>query len=200
MHETDKEGKLAAWNSAVKWGYRCMAINTEFTQLVEKGDKEADAVSKAMKVEDVPCIYWAASALGKWAKLTGFTTLLKHKDTVKSYIETVERLDPNYSYAAPDRYWGAYYAIAPSFAGGDLDKSEKHFKKSILAAPGYLATKVLYAQYYATKRQDSALFETLLNEVISADATAIPELTPENKAEQAKARKLLETKANYFAQ
>ena len=108
--------------------------------------------------------------------------------------------DPNYSYAAPDRYWGAYYAIAPSFAGGDLDKSEKHFKKSILAAPGYLATKVLYAQYYATKRQDSALFETLLNEVISADATAIPELTPENKAEQAKARKLLETKANYFAQ
>ena len=200
VHETTKEGKLAAWNTAVKWGARCMAINAEFTQILEKGgETEATATAKAMKVEDVPCIYWTASALGKWAKLTGFTTLLKHKDTVKSYIETVQRLDPDFSYNAPDRYFGAYYSIAPSFAGGDLGKSKKHFDISIAGSPGYLATKVLYAQYYATKMQDAELFETLLNEVITADPAAIVEITPENKAEQVKAQHLLDTKADYFA-
>jgi len=177
-----------------------MAINANFAQLMDKGgETEATAASKAMAKEDVPCLYWTASALGKWAKLTGFTTLLKHKDTVKSYIETVERLDATFSYAAPDRYWGAYYAIAPSFAGGDLTKSKTHFDKSIEAAPAYLATKVLYAQYYATKMQDAALYEKLLNEVIEADANIEPAIAPENSAEQGKAKKLLENKADHFA-
>ena len=137
-----------------------------------------------MGVEDAGCLYWTASALGKWAKLTGFTTLLKHKDTVKSYISTVQTLDNDFSYHAPDRYFGAYYAIAPSFAGGDLAKSKEHFDKSIAGSPGYLATKVLYAQYYATKMQDSQLYEKLLNEVISSDPEADPAIGPENKAEK----------------
>jgi len=199
VHETTKEGELAKWDAAVKMGARCMAINAEFTQLLEKGgETEASAAAKSMTVDDAGCLYWTASALGKWAKLTGFTTLLKHKDTVKSYIETVQKLDSDFLYHAPDRYFGAYYAIAPSFAGGDLAKSKTHFDASIAGSPGYLATKVLYAAHYATKQQDAALYERLLNEVIASDPAAIPELTPENTAEQAKAQKLLESKSDYF--
>ena len=201
VHETSDEGKLAAWDTAVKMGKRCMAINAEFTQLLEKGgETEASAAAKAMTVDDAGCLYWTASALGKWAKLTGFTTLLKHKDTVKAYITKVQDMDSDYSFHAPDRYFGAYYAIAPSFAGGDLTKSKEHFDKSIAGSPGYLATKVLYAKHYATKMQDGNLFEKLLNEVIAADPAAIAEITPENKAEQIKAQNLLETKGDYFAQ
>jgi len=201
IHESTKEAKLSAWNTAVKSGARCMAINANFAQLMDKGgETEATAASKAMAKEDVPCLYWTASALGKWAKLTGFTTLLKHKDTVKSYITTVQNLDDDFLFFAPDRYFGAYYAIAPSFAGGDLDKSKEHFDKSIAGAPEYLATKVLCAQYYATKRQDSALYVKLLEEVLAADANAVLELAPENKAEQVKAQKLLDTKSDHFAE
>ena len=201
VHESTDEGKLAAWDTAVKMGKRCMAINTEFTQLLDKGgETEASAAAKAMTIDDAGCLYWTASALGKWAKLTGFTTLLKHKDTVKAYISKVQSLDADYSYHAPDRYFGAYYAIAPSFAGGDLTKSKEHFDKSIAGTPSYLATKVLYAKHYATKMQDGNLYEQLLNEVIAADPEAIPAIGPENKAEQAKAQKLLETKGDYFAE
>ncbi len=194
-----KDAKLAAWDTAVQWGARCMAVNTEFTGLLEKGNEKESTAIRAMGKEDVPCLYWTASALGKWAKLTGFTTLLKHKDTVKAYITKVDEIDNSFYYAAPDRYWGAYYAIAPSFAGGDLNKSKVHFIKSIEAAPGYLATKVLYAQYYATKMQDKSLFDQMLSEVLNADAEAIAELAPENRAEQVKAKKLLDTKSDYFA-
>jgi hypothetical protein len=195
----DKDAKLAAWDTAVQWGSRCMAINADFTALLEKGNEKESTAIRAMSKEDVPCLYWTASALGKWAKLTGFTTLLKHKDTVKAYITKVDELDHSYNFAAPDRYWGAYYAIAPSFAGGDLNKSKIHFDKSIEAAPEYLATRVLYAQYFATKQQDKALFDRLLNEVLAADASVVTELAPENRAEQVKAKNLLDTKSDYFA-
>jgi hypothetical protein len=58
---------------------------------------------------------------------------------------------------------------------------------------------VLYAQYYAIKTQDDNLFEKLLNEVIAADPMADASIGPENKAEQAKAQHLLNTKADHFA-
>ena len=196
---SEDEAKLEAWNTAVEWGGRCMAVNSEFTDLLQKGDESERTAIRAMKVEDVGCLYWTASALGKWAKLHGFGTLLKHKDTVKAYITRVGELDGAYFYAGPDRYWGAYYAVAPSFAGGDLTVSVKHFDKSIEAQPGYLGTKVLKASLYATKMQDQAMFDQLLDEVLAADADAIPELGPENRAEQNKAKNLKAKKSDFFA-
>ena len=193
------EEKLSAWDTAVKWGGRCMATNAEFTELLQKGNETERTAVRVMKAEDAGCLYWTASALGKWAKIKGFATLLKHKDTVKTYIAKVEEVDSDFYYAGPDRYFGAYYSVAPSFAGGDLDKSQVRFDKSIEAQPGYLGTKVLKAQYYATKRQDSALFDKLIEDVLAADPDAIPEIGPENRAEQAKAKNLKAKKSDFFA-
>lgn len=193
------EEKLAAWDTAVQWGGRCMAINAEFTALMAKGNETERTAIRVMQKEDAGCLYWAASALGKWAKLKGFSTLLKHKDTAKAYIARVEELDENYFYAGPDRYFGAVYAVAPSFAGGDMDKAVVRFDESIELQPGYLGTKVLKAEYYATKKQDAELFAKLLDEVLAADPDAIPELGPENRAEQAKAKKLKANQSDFFA-
>lgn len=198
--KTDKpEEKLEAWDKAVQWGGRCMAVNKDFSNLMSQGNETERTAIRVMKVEDAGCLYWAASALGKWAKLKGFATLLKHKDTAKAYITKVEELDANYFYAGPDRYFGAVYAVAPSFAGGDLDKAEIRFDQSIEKQPGYLGTKVLKAAYYATKRQDEALFDKLLDEVLAADPDAIAELGPENRAEQEKAKVLKAQKSDFFA-
>jgi hypothetical protein len=193
------EEKLAAWDTAVQWGGRCMAVNSEFAELMKKGDETERTAIRVMQEDDAGCLYWAASALGKWAKLKGFSTLLKHKDTAKAYIARVEELDENYFYAGPDRYFGAVYAVAPSFAGGDLSKAVVRFDESIELQPGYLGTKVLKAEYYATKMQDAELFEALLDEVIAADPEAIPELGPENRAEQLKAKNLKAMKSDFFA-
>ena len=51
-----------------------------------------------------------------------------------------------------------------------------------------------------TAERKLAKYEQLLNEVMAADPEAIPAIGPENKAEQAKAEKLLETKGDYFAE
>src|SRR5690606_2489359 len=136
--------------------------------------------------KEVPAIYWSAAALGKWAKAAGIATQLKHKTRIKAQIERVEKLSPDFFYGAPSRFWGAYYAVAPSFAGGDLNKSKTHFDKSIKLAPEYLGTKVLMAEVYYTKKGDKKAFEAMLREVLSSKADQHPELGPENMLEKKK--------------
>lgn len=179
-----------AYNKSIEYGERCMALDPAFKAKVAGGTKP-DEAAKSLSKDYAGCIYWAAAALGKWATLKGFATRVANKDRIKNWVDTVTALDPNYFYGAPDRYWGAYYAILPGFMGKDLNKSEEHFKKSLAIAPNYFGTKVLMAERLATERTDRALYKQLLEEVINADPNVQPEIAPENKVEQVKAKELL---------
>ncbi len=103
----------------------------------------------------------------------------------------VKSLDEGYFYAAPWRYFGSFEALTAGIAGGSLEKSEEAYRKSVELAPNYLGTKVLWADYLCTKKQDKELFKKLLDEVIAADANIDPDIAPENGIEQKKAKKLL---------
>lgn len=198
-HETEKEVKLAAWATAIDWGKRCLAINSEFRGLLEKGDEDEASAARALKVEDVPCVYWTSSSLGKWAKMTGLTTTLKHLPTVKAYMTRVGELDGSFYYNGPDRYWGAYYAAIPSFAGQDLNKSKEYFDKALAAHPQFFGTHVLLAQEWAVRKQDKETFTKELQWVIDGQASSIPEVQPEMEAEQRKAKDAMGKMADFFA-
>lgn len=199
-HKTEDADKLAAWDTSITWGKRCLAINKDFTALLEKGDEDEASAVRALTVEDVPCLYWTSSALGKWAKLSGLGKTLKNLPTVKAYMTRVGELDPDYFYSGPDRYWGAYYSVIPSFAGRDLDLSRQHLDKAIAANPEYLGTQVILADYWATKAQDKETFVSTLEKVVAADPDAIADISAENRSEQAKARDLLARKDEFFAE
>ncbi len=193
----DKATKIEQYLKAIEWGKRCMAINKDFAERVNNGEKEADAVS-ALTKEDIPCTYWTASALGKWAKASGIAKSLRHIGTVKAYIGKVEELEPTYYHHGPWRYWGAYYSVLPSFAGRDLDKSAEYFEKTMAASPNYLGSYVLRAENLAVANQDVKQFDADLERVLSFNLDDMPELKPENGREQAKARKLKEERADLF--
>lgn len=197
-YETDKDAKVDAWGKAIHWGARCLAINKDFVSMLDQGDDEATAAEKAAVKDDVPCLYWTSSALGKWGKIQGLAKTLGHIGTVKAYMGKAQELDPTFWHYGPDRYWGAYYAAIPSFAGQDLDKSRTHFDTSIASAPDYLGTKVLLAEYWAVKVQDRAVFDESLKAVLAADPTKLPDAIAENKAEQAKAQALLDNADDLF--
>jgi hypothetical protein len=199
MHNTEKDAQLAAWDTAITWGKKCIALNKDFTGLLDKGDEDEATAARVATREDVPCFYWTATALGKWAKLSGIGKTLNNLPTVKAWMSRVMELEPGYFYAGPDRYFGAYYAAIPSFAGQDLNKSKEHFEKSIAAHPNYLATQVLMAENWAVKSQDKKSFEDLLNKVIASDPNAVPDIVAENTAEVAKAKALLARKDEFFA-
>lgn len=197
LRHDDKE-YLKVMDLGVKWGERAMvAASSEFEAKMRGGTKYPEAV-KVMPKEGVPAMYWYASSLGKWAKKKGFAVLLGQKDNVKATMDRALELDPEFFYGGPHRYFGAYYAIAPGFAGGDLEKSQVHFKKSLEISPDYIGTKVLWAENLSVKQQDEETFDRLLAEVLAAPDNAIPELTPEIMVEKQKAKELMAQKNDLF--
>jgi tetratricopeptide (TPR) repeat protein len=139
----------------------------------------------------VGLIYWRSSALGRWARRDGFATVLAYKDEIRASMTRCLELDREYFFGGPDRYFGAFFAVAPTYAGGDLERSRQHFDYSISRYPGYFGTHVLYAVEYAVKTQDRALFTRELQWVIDNDPNMLPDVAPENVVEQRKAREAL---------
>jgi hypothetical protein len=162
------------------------------------GDTEFGDAIEVLGKEAVPLLYWYDVNLGKWAKFKGITTTLKYKDTIFKIMTRVSKLDDQYFHGAADRYWGAYYAVAPSFAGGDIEKSRTHFDASVKKAPTYLGTHVLIAELYATKAQDRALFDKELKFVLDSPVDTLPDLIPEQQIEKKKAERLLKNADELF--
>ena len=166
-----------------------LALSADFEHKRATGVAIEVAV-KSLGREAVPLMYWYATNLGRWGNAQSFTTVLKYKNRIYEMISHVLSLDPNYFYGAPDRYFGAFFAIAPPFAGGDLTKSNEHFQASQKIAPNYLGTYNLIAEFYAPKAQDAALFDRSIQFVLDAPVDVIPELAPEAAIEKKKAERL----------
>jgi hypothetical protein len=194
------DARLAAWDTSVSWGKKCVAINRDFTAMLEKGDETEQTAIKVLGKADAPCLYWTSTALGKWAKMQGLSTTLKHLGTVEAYMTRVTELDPSYFFWGPDRYWGAYWSLIPTFKGRDLNKSKAHFAKSQEGAAHYLATQVLIAEAYAVTAQDKALFKQTLEKVVAADVGSDPDCIAENIAAKKTAEKLLAQADEFFAE
>ncbi|MEM6533939.1 MAG: TRAP transporter TatT component family protein [Myxococcota bacterium] len=190
MRLAGEEGMLEILEKGVAYGERAMMANSPaFAERVRAGEDVEDAVGSLEKPA-MGAVYWYAANLGKFAAEKGFTTQLFYKDRIFAVMNRVKELDQEFFYAASDRYLGAFYAKAPAFAGGDMDLSKQHFDTSTSKYPEYLGTKVLVAEYWAAKQDDKELFLKMLDEVLAADPTAVPELVAENKIEQEKARQL----------
>jgi tetratricopeptide (TPR) repeat protein len=174
-----------------------VALFPAFGAKMRDGAKIEEAAAELDK-SGVPLLYWRASSLGKWASAKGFATLLSHKDEIKQTMQVCLDKDAAYFYAGPDRYFGVFYARAPSFAGGDLVKSKEHFEKSLAAHPNYFGTHTLMAADLAVKSQDRKMFDEHLDYVINGDPNSIPELGPENRIEQKKAALLKKQGSELF--
>ena len=198
-HESEIEAKRSAWDKAFTFGDKCLSINPAYAAAIaNKESREAAAVH--LTKEDVPCTYWTASALGKWAKAGGLAVTLKHIGTAEEFMKKIEEHEPTYFYGAVNRYWGALYAGKPSFAGQDLERSQAEFEKSMDISADYLGTRILYADYWATKNQDQiAVFDEMVQYVMQVDLDALdPALRPENEAEKRKAEALWAQRADLF--
>jgi tetratricopeptide (TPR) repeat protein len=196
---TDKEVQIERWGKAIEYGTQCLALNDAFRTSIEGGAKEKDAVVSAT-AEDVPCLYWTASSLGKWGRAMGIARTLKHLPTVKAYMSRIEELEPTYYNNGPARYWGAYYAALPSFAGQDYALSAEYFEKSIAGSPHYLPTRVLRAADHSVPLGDVKQFDADLLYVLAANPNERPDadVMPENVRDQQKARDLFARRGELF--
>ena len=190
-HLDNMDEKKKNWETGITWGEKAMAANPEFKKrVIDNGEKIADVLQYLDKGQ-IEAIYWTAVNLGKWGKNSGIATVLKYKAQIKNMINRVGELDKNFFYGAFDRYWGAYYAVAPGFAGGDMDKSIKSFNNAVKTEKNYLGNYVLIADYWAKKKGDKDMFVKNLNKVLKMNPNKVKAIAPENRIEQRKAKKLL---------
>lgn len=191
----DAEAYLDYMNRAVWWGERALiAASPEFAEKMRNKGKYHEVIG-VVGIEGLPAMYWYATALGKWARASGFSVLLGQKDNIKATMERALQLDETFYHGGPHRYFGAFYAVAPGFAGGDPVKAQEHYDKALEIAPYFIGTKVLMAENLATKLDDEAMYDRLLEEVLASDLSDVPpEILPEMKVEQVKAREMQKQK------
>ena len=171
------------------------AENPAIEQRLATGVDLKDAVALADR-DGAGLLYWYATNLGKWATDQSLDVMVTVQDRSFAVMSKVLELDAAYFYGAADRYFGAYFAIAPSFAGGDLDQAWSHFQASLKHAPDYLATYNMIAEFYAPKKRDAALFDAMIQKVRDTPVDAIPELAFEAALEKKKAELLVQRKAS----
>ncbi len=189
--DAQEEARKATHEEGIRAAERALvAMSPAFAERMASGDRIEQAI-EVLDASAVPALYWRSSNLGRWASLESFATLLSYKDEVRAVMQFCLDNDPEYWYQAPDRYFGIFFARAPSFSGGDMTKSMEHFQLSIEAAPNYLSTHTLLAEEWAIKEADRALFEQELNYVLNTDPNIIPEIAAENACEQRKAKILM---------
>lgn len=209
LRNADKELYLATFEKGVSYGERALAAaNPKFKEHVVAGGKVEDGMQYLTGAAvEVEAAYWYAASLGKWARAKGFAVTLGNKDRIRAVMTRVLELDTEatfgkqgFFHGAVDRYFGSFYAVAPGFAGGDMDKAKAHFEKSLAKAPYYPGTRVLYADTWATKKGDRALFDKLLAEVLAIpdEAPEGADIGPEIKVEKEKARELQAQAAERF--
>lgn len=188
--DTHEEGTRAAERALA-------AMSPAFAEKMNAGTLIEDAID-VLDASAVPALYWRSSNLGRWATLESFATLLAYKDEIRAIMEFCLANDPTYWYQAPDRYFGVFYAKAPSFAGGDMKKAARHFQVSMDAHPDYWGTRILMAEEWAIKEDNKELYLELIDYVLAGDPNVVPYIKPENTCEQRKATILKEDIDEYF--
>lgn len=151
--------------------------------------------------KDTEDLFWVAFAWGNY--------LNWHKDDVaaigeipkvQSLMERVYELDPNYYYGGPALLLGGFYASRPPMLGGQPKLAREYFEKALASTQGnHLMAKVAYAQFYAVQVQDLSLFNRLLSQVLSSDATTLSEVRLSNELAKIRARLLLNKANRLFA-
>ena len=152
----------------------------------ETGD-ETEAV-RELDSAYVEVLYWYVINLGRELSQESVIIRRGNKDRVEALNDRLLQLDPGFCYAGPHRIAGAIPARLPE---GNLEDAKAHFEKAVALAPGYLGNRVAYADFYAIRTGDRALFLEQLTLVTAAKADSIQEIAPENRYAQEQAKLLL---------
>lgn len=182
------------------FGLKALSMNSSFKRALTK---DLDTFNKALKSygrADVPALFWTAMNWGSLVNLSKDSPIaIAEFPKVEAIMQRVLKLDENYFYAGPNLFFGFSYGSRPKMFGGDLAKSKEYFEKAINGYQRkFLLGMVFYAQIYAVQAQDRALFESILNEVLVADASALPQARLANELAKIRARWLLDNVSKFF--
>jgi hypothetical protein len=202
VEDTDPEKAAALYAKAKRYGFRALSKKQDFQQFVSGNLDEFVAFLKQYNRQNVPSLFWTASAWGKWISLNQDSVeALADMAMLEATMRRILELDDSYYYGSPHLLMAVYFVSRPEMIGGNINKSKEHFDKAFsLGADKLLSAKVLFAKSYAVRLRDRVLFAKTLQGVINAPVDEVPELTLANTLAKEKAREMMEKVDDYFGE
>ncbi|MGC9529533.1 MAG: TRAP transporter TatT component family protein [Candidatus Bipolaricaulaceae bacterium] len=196
--EEDVGEERAAFGRAAELSFRALGLSGLEAAEDMGGDEFACFLAS---VQWGPPLLWAGDG---WGQLLATINPFKAFGVVPKlraiYVRLIE-LDEDYFGAGGHRSLGALVAnlygnaFARVLFGADLDDAHHHLERAASLAPGYLSNLVVYAQEYAVRAGDRALFQDLLTYVLAAPVGEWPFW---NRLAKADARQLLDRAEELF--
>ena len=199
VEDADKEYARALYEKAKKYALRALELRGLKQPVSRSFDDFENALNRLGK-DDVPYMFWTATCWGSWIRLSlGSMVAVAELPRVEALMKRALVLDEEFYFGGPHLFMGIWFASRPTIAGGDLTRAQHHFQKALEFSQGkFLMTQVYYADHYARKTFDKALFVSTLNNVLNTKADQIPQLTLLNTVAQKKAKELLIEADDYF--
>lgn len=199
LEDDEKAYALELQGKAMQYALKAFelsAFKKPKTSSFEEFEKELNRLDR----KHVPYVFWAAACWGNWISLNLSSMEAQAQlPRVEMMMKRVLVLDESYHYGGPHLFMGIWFASRPKIAGGNLDTARQHFLKAIELGQGkFLMAKIYYAEYYAKKTFDQALFTSTLNDVLETPVDIDTELTLINSVAHRKAQELLKDAEDYF--
>lgn len=150
--------------------------------------------------KDVPALFWTAFNWGSYINMSrDDITVASDLPRVQTIVDRVIEIQPDFQCGTACAFKGALLAGNPLITGGRPEVAKPYFEKALLSCNGaYLMNKVMYAEWYARAVGDKKLFNDTLNDVISAEASALPEHRLANELAKERAKELAQIYDNFI--
>jgi hypothetical protein len=141
----------------------------------------------------VPALFWTAFCWGNLLHLErAAPETAAALPRLTALLTRLLELDDTYFYGAPHLLQAVQYASRPPLLGGDPRRAQQHFARAQTLSQGrLLLVPLLEAQYYAVQTQDRALYTRLLQQILEAPETLLPEQALLNAVARQRATLLL---------
>jgi hypothetical protein len=201
-YEKAMERAKLFYTRARRYALELLSLNSKFAAAQEGSLDKFQAALESFGQKDLERLFWAGFAWGNYLNFNKDSVeAVAELPRIEALMNRVIALNDDYYYGGPHFFFGAFYGSRPKALGGDPGKSKLNFEQGTAATSGkYLMGPVTMAQYYAVQVQDPALYQKTLQEVLAADAAALPEQRLSNELAKLRAKILLDKKGQFFTQ
>ncbi len=200
VEEKSPERAKVFYTRGRDYALRILGENKKFAAVRNGTVDEFTAALESFSSDDVPAMFWGASAWGSIIKL-GFNDpeIMVDLPKVLAMMDFVIKNDSTYYNGFAFAFYGTIDAITPKMLGGKPDRAKQYFERCLAINGGkFLLSYVFYAQYYAVGIADQELFESLLKKVEEAPDNILPGQNLANMIAKQKAKALLAKTSELF--
>jgi hypothetical protein len=184
-----------------EYGIRALKKDTKFREGIAAGKRITDLVGHLDEK-------YAETLL--WAGLNGGLLLLLNVDDPESQIQMADiismvkqsqDLDPTYFHGAGKIFIAAYFSMIPSFLDKDAgpENAKRMFQEAReMSNNTFLLVDLFEARFLASSIDDEEKFDMLLNRILKADASLLPEARLLNELSKMKAKTYLDKRDLFF--